>query len=145
MRFFQPLSQFGFGRILAETRTHYPLSPGLISIEKPESLEGYSAHFDSALVPNYSFYDSSEIKLLWNLPDAKKKKILHEANQLSLQPFYPSYASEKLRIEDYDTYLKEFLSLPRIGEQSFYLPIDQFESKKIDEILETDCSLIILN
>lgn len=145
MRFFQPLSQFGFGRILAETRTHYPLSPGLISIEKPESLEGYSAHFDSTLVPNYSSYDSSEIKLLWNLPDAKKEKILHEANQLSLQPFYPSYASEKLRIEDYDTYLKEFLSLSRIGEQSFYLPIDQFESEKIDGILETDCSLIILN
>ncbi len=144
MRFFQPLSQFGFGRILAETRTHYSLSPGLISIEKPESLKGYSAHFDSILVPNYPSYDSSEIKLLWNLPDAKKEKILHKSNRLSLQPFYPSYASEKLKNEDYDIYLKEFLTLPRIGEQSFYLPIDQFESEKIDGILETDCSLIIL-
>ena len=44
MRFFQPLQQFGFGRILAETRTHFPLSPGLISIEKPESINGYSAY-----------------------------------------------------------------------------------------------------
>ena len=30
MRFFQPIQQSGYARILAETRTHFPFSPGLL-------------------------------------------------------------------------------------------------------------------
>ena len=72
MRFFQPLSQLGFGRILAETRTHYPLSPGLISIEKPETFSGYSAYFDTQLAPTFSSKNSKELQLFWNIPDNKR-------------------------------------------------------------------------
>ncbi len=145
MRFFQPLLQFGFGRILAETRTHYPLSPGLISIEEPETMNGYSAYVDSPLIPDYSSKDLVDLNFVWNIPDSKKEKILFESNQLSLQPYYPSYAPEQISKKDYESYLENFLLLPNLEKQILVLPIDYYESNKIDEILETDCSLIVLN
>ena len=145
MRFFQPLQQFGFGRILAETRTHFPLSPGLISIEKPESINGYSAYFDFPLIPDFSSKDLVDLKLVWNISDSKKERTLFESHQLSLQPYYPSYAPEQISKKDYEKYLENFLSLPNLEKQIFVLPLNHYESNKIDKILESDCSLIILN
>ncbi|MCK4770839.1 MAG: hypothetical protein KAT02_10890, partial [Candidatus Heimdallarchaeota archaeon] len=66
MRSFQPFSQQGFARILAETRTHHPLSPGLISIEQLKSIDGYSAFFNFPFPPSYSNMETNEYPLEWN-------------------------------------------------------------------------------
>ncbi|MCG3221894.1 MAG: DUF5591 domain-containing protein [Candidatus Heimdallarchaeota archaeon] len=144
MRSFQPFSQQGFARILAETRTHYPLSPGLISIEQLKSIEGYSAFFNFPFPPSYSNIETNEYFLEWILPEKKKEKALAKSFTLSNQPFYPSYMSNEISSEDFTEYAKTFSSLPEQHKQIFTLPLSWIDSPIVEEVIKTDVSLIAL-
>ncbi|MHA2358502.1 MAG: hypothetical protein ACXABK_07020, partial [Candidatus Heimdallarchaeaceae archaeon] len=144
MRFFQPLSQHGFARILAETRTNYKLSPGLISIEKPENPIGYSSFFDIPFPPEYSHIEEANYSLKWIIPEEKKSKALANSFLLSEQPFYPSYISPTISQEDFEEYIKRFLSYKEIENQIFTLPISYRDSPLLYKVIKTDCSFFIL-
>ncbi|NPD89620.1 MAG: DUF5591 domain-containing protein [Asgard group archaeon] len=144
MRSFQPFSQQGFARILAETRTHFPLSPGLISIEQLKSIDGYSAFFNFPFPPTYSDMEINEYSLEWNLPEKKKDKALFTSFTLSSQPFYPSYISCNISSDDFTNYVETFISLPEQHKQIFTLPLSWIDSPFIDEVIKKDVSLIVL-
>ncbi len=140
MRFFQPLSQLGLARILAETRTHVPLSPGLISLKKPEQEEGYSAYFNIS-IPTFDNLVEFPLQLSWILPEKKAERALSNTAVISIQPFYPYFVPETLSSEDYSEYVNSFLSLSELHNQIFTLPISMIDSQMIDQIKETECSL----
>ncbi len=143
MRFFQPLSQYGLARILAETRTRTHLSPGIIDIEKSSNSDDYAAFFDISLPPSYSNTDKI-LNLHWNIPEEKKERALATSFLYSLQPFYSSSIDDELSKADYNTYVENFLSLQDIHKQIYFLPIDFIESESFDSVLKTDMSLIAL-
>ena len=143
MRFFQPLSQLGLARVLAETRTHVILSPGLISLEKPNGVEGYSAHF-SIPIPTLDGLDDSSLQLSWILPENKAERALSNSSIISIQPFYPHFVPDTLSAEDYSDYIRNFLNLPDIHNQIFTLPISMIESPIIKPVIESECSIIAL-
>jgi archaeosine synthase len=144
LRFFQPLSQIGLSRLLGETRTHHPLTPGLISIESTIEKEGYSAFFDLPFPPSISTKRDYTEVLFWNLPDTKVDKSLAKGFFLSEQPFYPSYVPETLSIETFSEYIDKFQSFEEAHKQIFTLPLSYVESPLLDKIIETDCSLYTL-
>ena len=144
MRPFQPLSQQGFARILAETRTQFPLSPGLISIEQLKSFDGYSAFFDFPFPPSYSSLETDEYFLKLILPEKKREKALIDSFTLTRQPFYPSYVSEEISSEDFSEYVETFLSQSNLNKRIFTLPLSKIDSPIIEKILKTEVSLIIL-
>ena len=92
MRFFQPLRQIGYARTLAETRTHFPLSPGMIAINQPEITEGYAAILDMPFPPDFDDVNEAGYSLTWILPEDKMDKYHSTKFQLSEQPFYPPFA-----------------------------------------------------
>ena len=140
MRFFQPLSQLGFARILAETKTHVPLSPGLISLEKPDQEEGYSAYFDFS-IPTFDSLNDLPLQLSWILPEKKAEKALSNRAIISDQPFYPYFVPENLSSEDYSDYINKFLSLSDLHNQIFTLPISMINHQSVNQVMETECSL----
>ena len=143
MRFFQPISQYGLARVLAETRTRTILSPGLIAIEKPDKFNGYSAYFDTQLPPSY-MVPNENLNLIWNIPENKKSKALVESSKITLQPFYPSTIDNILSTKDFTEYTNKFLKLNDLHSQIFTLPISYIESSSFDSVLKTDISLIAL-
>ncbi len=145
MRFFQPLRQFGYARTLAETRTHYPLSPGLIAINPPIIIEGYTAVFDVPFPPNFDDVKKTDYNLSWILPEDKMDKYHSTKFQLTEQPFYPPFAEDSFIVSDFENYLDRFLSSPELETSIFTLPISQTNNPRIKEIMETDCSLYILS
>ncbi|MFW9851769.1 MAG: DUF5591 domain-containing protein [Candidatus Thorarchaeota archaeon] len=144
MRFFQPLSQIGLSRLLGETRTHHPITPGLISIENTREKEGYSGFFDFPFPPSISKKKNSNEVLFWNLPDTKIDRSLAKGFFLSEQPFYPSYVPDSLSLENFSKYVDKFQSFEEPYKQIFTLPFSYVDSPLLDKILETDCSLYIL-
>lgn len=143
LRFFQPLSQLGFARILAETRTHITLSPGLISLEKPDGEEGYSAYFNIS-IPSIDSLNDLPMQLSWILPEKKSEKALSKTSFISIQPFYPHFVPETLSSEDYSNYIEKFLSLHDIHNQIFTLPISMIDSQIVEQVIETECSLYVI-
>ncbi|MCG3215538.1 MAG: DUF5591 domain-containing protein [Candidatus Heimdallarchaeota archaeon] len=143
MRFFQPKSQLGFARILAETRSKVPISPGLISLEKPLKKEGYSAYFEIPF-PTLDNIDKSSKKLIWIFPKEKEEKVLSKSFVLTEQPFYPHFVSDSISSQDYFEYVESFLSFPEAFRQIFTLPITMTDSKLVNQVSQTDCSLYIL-
>ena len=141
MRFFQPLSQYGFSRVLAETKTRTHLSPGIISIEKPDNFKGYSAFFDITIPPDYSELKDN-FDLFWMIPQSKKEKALSSRFSVPFHPFYNSDVNAELAEKDFEDYTKKFLLLDNIHEQIYSLPINFIESSVWNPILETDISLI---
>ncbi|MCE7741265.1 MAG: hypothetical protein GOP50_02300 [Candidatus Heimdallarchaeota archaeon] len=143
MRFFQPLSQHGLARVLAETRTRTHLSPGLIAIEKPIKSDGYSGFFDIVLPPSYSSTEKN-FNLHWNILEAKKDKALTTSFSHSLQPFYPSSVVAELSEKDFQSYTEKFLELEDAHKHIYTLPISFINSAHFDSVLDTDVSLISL-
>lgn len=145
LRFFQPLSQIGLSRLLGETRTHYPLSPGLISIEKAKVKEGYSGFFDLPFPPSFHKDEGNSEVLFWNLPNSKINKSLTNGFFLSEQPFYPSFVQNSLSLDNFIEYVNKFQCLEETYKQIFTLPLSYLDSPLLDKIIETDCSLYILS
>jgi len=143
MRFFQPLSQYGLARRLAETRSRTHLSPGLIAIEKPSKLEGYSGFFDITLPSSYSSIGKG-FNLEWKILEAKKDKALTTSFSYSLQPFYPSSVVAELSEKDFQSYTEKYLELEDVYKHIFTLPISFIKSAGFDTVLDTDVSLISL-
>jgi len=143
MRFFQPLSQYGLARTLAETRTRTHLSPGIIGIEEPENPDGYSAFFDVMLPSNYSNLDDP-FRLIWRIPEEKKVKALSTEFNVPFQPFYPPSNDTELFENDFESYTSRFLELEDIYKHIYSLPINSIESSSFDLVLKTDVSLIAL-
>ncbi|TFG08610.1 hypothetical protein EU534_02700 [Candidatus Heimdallarchaeota archaeon] len=143
MRFFQPLSQYGLARMLAETRTRTHLSPGILGIEKPELMDGYSAFFDINLPSSYLNLNDP-FKLIWRIAEQKKDKALSTEFNIPFQPFYPPSIDVELSGHDFELYTDKFLSLEEIYKQVFMLPINSIETSSFDSVLETDVSLIAL-
>ncbi|MHA1346092.1 MAG: DUF5591 domain-containing protein [Candidatus Heimdallarchaeaceae archaeon] len=145
MRFFQPIRQIGYARTLAETRTHFPLSPGMIAINQPEITEGYSAVFDVPFPPQFDDLNKPDYSLTWILPEDKMDKYHSTEFQLAEQPFYPPSADEGFVVSDFENYLDRFLSSSKLETAIFTLPIFQINNPRIKEIMETDCSLYVLS
>ncbi len=145
MRFFQPIRQIGYARTLAETRTHIPLSPGMIAINQPEITEGYAAVFDVSFPPKFDDVKKTEYNLNWILPEDKMDKYHSTKFQLTEQPFYPPFADESFIVNDFENYLDEFLSSSKLETAIFTLPISQINNPRIKGIMETECSLYILS
>jgi len=143
MRFFQPLLQYGFTRLLAETRTRTHLSPGIIAIEKPDEQKGYSAFFNTILPPSYSSL-KEPFTLNWIIPENKKEKALTNSFNLPFQPFYSATVNSELSERDFETYTNNFLGLEDIEKQIYILPIDFIESSYLDLVLKSDVSFITL-
>ncbi|MBY8999493.1 MAG: DUF5591 domain-containing protein [Candidatus Heimdallarchaeota archaeon] len=144
MRFFQPLKQLGYARILAETRTHFPLSPGLLAIEKIDLTDGYAGSFDIPFPPRFEDIDDHDYSLHWLLPENKREKYNTTKFQLTEQPFYPPFAEEIFIDSDFDEYVDRFLLKAEPEEEIFTLPISQINNPRIKEIADTESSLYIL-
>ena len=144
MRFFQPIQQSGYARILAETRTHFPFSPGLISIEKPENINGFAAFFDMPFPPSYNTIEEDTNWLKWLIPEKKIERAHSTEFRLSIQPFYPPFVEDKFIESDYNSYLDKFLSLEDLEREIFTLPISQIENLRFEEVRKTECSLYVL-
>jgi len=145
LRFFQPLSAFGFSRLLAETRTSHILAPGLLSFNsgnKPSNF-GFSGFFDSSFPPRFSDLDSS-FQLRWSFPPHLSERVLSSSFTLSSQPFYPSFVSSTLSETSFSEYVSSFLSLPDLHSQIFTLPYTFFDSPLLEDVLSTDCSFFVL-
>lgn len=145
LRFFQPISQYGFSRTLVETRTQFPLSPGIISIEDTILSSDYSASFKLPFPPDFSNKKEKEINLSWNIPEKLKSKALSNDFVLSLQPFYPSSINKSISEDDLISYVNSFLDLPSKYRQIFTLPYTFIDHPIIELILDTECSLVILS
>ncbi len=145
LRFFQPISQYGFARTLVETRTQFPLSPGIISIEDTILSSGYSASFKLPFPPDFSNKKEKEIYLSWNIPEKLKSKALSNDFVLSIQPFYPSSIDKSISEDDLISYINSFLDLPSKYKQIFTLPYTFIDHPIIEQILDTECSLVILS
>ncbi len=145
MRFFQPIKQIGYSRTLAETRTHFPISPGLIAINQPEITEGYAAVFDMPFPPKFDDINKIEYDLAWILPEDKMDKYHSSKFQLTEQPFYPPFADESFIVSDFENYIDRFLSSPKLDTAIFTLLISQINNPRFKEIMDTECSLYILS
>ncbi len=145
MRFFQPIRQLGYARILAETRTHFPLSPGMVAINQPEITKGYTAVFDVPFPPQFDDLSKTDYSLTWILPEDKMDKYHSTKFQLTEQPFYPPFADESFVVSDFENYLDRFLSSSKLETAIFTLPVSQINNPRIKEIMETECSLYILS
>ena len=130
--------------MLGETRTHHPITPGLISIERTTEKEGYSGFFDLPFPPSFQKKREDTEVLIWNLLNEKIDKSLAKGFFLSEQPFYPSYVPDSLSLDDFSKYIDKFQSLEEAHTQIFTLPLSYVDSPLLDKIIETDCSLYIL-
>jgi len=144
LRFFQPLSTFGFSRILAETKSRFILSPGLISIKPSSSLDGFSAYFDFLVPPRFEDIEKDSVFLHWLMPEKSREKALSPSLILKQQPFYPSFVPSSLSGEDFSSYVKSFLSLSNLEKRIFTLPLTFINSPVLDDVLQSDCSFFIL-
>ena len=105
MKLFQPLFQHGYARVLTETRTHSPLSPGLFSFNSSLPTSGFSGYFDLSVPPSILEFSDSPSKLHFFFSEKNKAKVLFDSLFLSLEPFYPSFLSESISSSEFASWL----------------------------------------
>ncbi|MHA1707675.1 MAG: hypothetical protein ACTSYV_01105, partial [Candidatus Heimdallarchaeaceae archaeon] len=79
MKLFQPLFQHGYARVLTETRTHSPLSPGLFSFNSSLPTSGFSGYFDLSVPPSILELSDSPTKLHLFFSEKNKTRVLFDS------------------------------------------------------------------